>query len=349
MSMKNLLMPAGIACIILGKLAFNELVKDSNAVAWDRAVKVTTKHRSDDDINVLKSVDEAVKKSDAVFDKEQDIFNKQIDDWMEASGWNSRKKTITDIRDQEVKAITEDFGFDKKRNDIIEASNKQIAEYRNSLNYDERVSSLKNDIETAKSNYEMQKTTLKLAAGDNGTYDELKKTAKRVKNTAVENAERDIKTLTSRLEAQTKVINDERDRKISELNRALNERKNGVVKRYDDQLTSLNQELANRSESIRNDIVSARSKEDMEIVNNAKDLLARKEDIYDAEKMVIDQAYREMSTAEKFGYYFSSKKWPRIGVIGLACVPMIPVAIVLQKYWIFIKNVLDAMVAYKAV
>lgn len=343
MSLRSLIIPSIVALGAIGAAAVAEIFKESDIVSKSKAVELAEKNMSDESRMVLKTVDEAIKKSDKVFKSEQTKLKLELGDWAKATGLEEKILGIKAMRAEEAKKIESDFNFDAKKADIVADMDKKLANFKEQIGYSERMTTLQNEIDSAKSMYDMQKQTLKLTTSDDNLYQELKKTAKRVKNTSVENAERELKAVQSRVNEKIAMLDADKARKIESLRKDLDNQISSAVKKYDTELEKLTSEKISKANQLRNDIVAARSSENSEIVNTAKDLSDRAEEIQKANKMVAEDIFNEMPRAQRLGNYFSAKKWPKVGVIVVSILPLIPVGYVVYKYFGFVKGILSAM------
>jgi len=155
-------------------------IKSSNKYAEKKVLKQRTAESND----ILSNVEEAVKRSNAVFDKEKELEKETFEMWKENSGYSAKMKALKEAKKDTLNQIIHDFQYDSKKEHIISEADRKISEYKNQINFDQKLSQLQGEIDAAKSRYELEKGTLKLVTSDQ-TYDELKKTAKRVKNTTV--------------------------------------------------------------------------------------------------------------------------------------------------------------------
>mgnify|MGYP003571291626 FL=1 len=319
-------------------------IKSSNKYAEKKVLKQRTAENND----ILSSVEEAVKQSDAVFAKEKELEKETFEMWKENSGYSAKMKALKEAKRDTLNQITNDFQYDSKKEHIISEADRKISEYKNQINFDQKLSQLQGEIDAAKSRYELEKGTLKLVTSDQ-TYDELKKTAKRVKNTTVENAERDIKLLKERLNDKVNYINQEKDKRLVELSSQLDSQQRAIVQKFDNDICELQKEASKKLVNIKDDIVKVRSPENTAIVNNAKRLSMEKEDILAAEEMIGANIIKDMTLAEKTACYFVDHKWSKTGVVAVALVPAIPVIFTAVKYKNFVIGVVKAMDVMKEI
>lgn len=343
MSLKSLIFPTIFAVGAIGAAAVHEIFKESDKISMSKAMEIAEENMDISSKEVLQSVEEAIKKSDTVFRKEQSKLKVELGDWYKTTGFEEKCKDIQSMRDEVVKKIESDFHLSDKEADILLDAEKKVASYKDQIGYSSRLASLQNEIDSAKSMYDMQKQTLKLTSNDDNMYQELKKTAKRVKNTSVENAEREMKALKSRLDERVASINAEKTRKLDAIHKDLASQIESATKKYDIELEKMSESKIERIKVLKESIVRCRSSEDTDIVNAAKDLKDKADEISKANSIMAADIYKEMPRHKRLAYYFTRHKWPKLCVLAVAALPLVPVGIAVVKYLAFIKDILSAM------
>ena len=297
--------------------------------------------------DIINSVEEAIKKSDAVFDREKKIVNEALDNWKESSGYSKTIEVLTKNKSKELNEIRKAFNLESKKADIFAEADKAIEQFKETIGYDTNMSNLNKSINDAESAYELQKTTLKLTCNGNETlYDNMKEAAKKAKKDIVDSAKKGISNLDKQVNDRMTIINAERDRKIADISAELTQQENTVKNRFAKDISGITAEMNEKVNEINSMVIDNRSEADNELVVNAKRLVAESENIRAAEQIVAQDVYRDMSTTEKIAATLKMTDWKEWQFVLVA---IIPAAAVLFGVGVYCSKVVEIVKYMKTI
>ena len=350
MSLSRYLIPFAIFGAVIGVCAISDFLNEKDLAAEKYAEAMVNSDRDAAAKDILNNVDKAVAKSDAIFDKEAAQSKILVSEWKQNSGYDDSVAAIRRSMNEEIEAVKESFNLSGRKADILNREHREIEAVKASMSYDSKVEELNGKIKSAKEGYSMQKDILKMATNQDETaYDQLKRTAKKVKDDAVFNAKQSLDNLNKRFEEQTKSIKARCEADISKLESDLDKEVSKVKSKYSGQLDTQAKNLSKEVSRINADIIKNRSEEERMIINDAKRMVMEKEDIEAADRISAQEIVAKMSTKDKLAALFTSNGWTPEMFAIVAVLPLIPLTVLVFKYVKDIRYIVKAMNRMKGV
>lgn len=248
---------------------------------------------------------------------EKEEVNHKLDEFKKSINYVPEKKKALKEAKESVDEFKKSINFDSEIKEIDESLKEKLDSYKKSVDYDRTIESIKEQIQEVKDDYEHKKLTYKVFT-DEETAKELKKAAKKARNKAIEEYEKEIGDMEEKFATIEKEATEKAQKAKQELSDKVGDVKVKANRKAQERIDSLDNMVAVTRDSIEKGVVAGRSKEDKEIFKASETLRIAKRELETKDNELKVKMLKGAKFDDKLALYLhqrSVKSW-MVKVIG---------------------------------
>lgn len=272
---------------------------------------------TDKDRELLAEADKIMNEAAEKLSKEKEALSDKLDEFKKSINYIPEKRRVLKEAKDTVDEFKKSIGYDSEMKKIDEGLAEKLEGYKSSVEYDRTIDSIKEQIQEVKDDYETKKATYKIFT-DEETAKELKKAAKKARNKAVEDFEKEIKEIEDKFSAVEKEATEKAQKAKQVLIDKVGDVKVKANRKAQDQIDNLDRMVATTREAIQEGIEKGRSEEDKEILKASETLRKAKRDLEIADNEMKLKMLKGAKFDDKLALYLHQrdvKPW-MVKVVG---------------------------------
>ena len=202
-----------------------------------------------------------------IMNREKEVVEKKVDEFKKSINYIPEKKKALKEAKERVEEFKNSINYDSEIQKIEETLKEKLDSYKSSVEYDRTIESIKDQIQEAKDEYETKKATYKIFT-DEETAKELKKAAKKARNKAVEEFEKEIKEIEDKFAAVEKEATEKAQKAKQDLFDKVSDVKVKANRKAQDQIDNLDRMVATTRNAVQEGVIASRTAEDAEILDS---------------------------------------------------------------------------------